>query len=76
MTTKILIIDDEKSFVRSLMFALEEADVDARCAHSGEDGLDAVRADPPDMVLLDLRLPGANGMEVLVELARITRIYR
>lgn len=68
MPTKILIIDDEKSFVRSLIFALEEADVEVRSAHTGEAGLKAVRAEPPDIVLLDLRLPGLSGMDVLAEL--------
>lgn len=70
MRSRILIVDDEKKFVRSLTFALEQAGIDARAAYSGEEALTAVRADLPDMVLLDLRLPGASGMTVLTELAR------
>lgn len=70
MPTRILIIDDEQSFVRSLMFALEETDIEAVCAYSGEDGLAVVARECPDIVLLDLRLPGIGGMEVLEALTR------
>ncbi len=70
MPTRILIIDDEQSFVRSLIFALEETDIEATCAYSGEDGLAMVARDRPDIVLLDLRLPGIGGMEVLEALTR------
>lgn len=69
-TPRILIIDDEKNFVRSLSFGLEEEGLETEAAFSGEDGLEKVRATPPDMVLLDLRLPGMDGMAVLTELTR------
>ncbi|MCC5810426.1 MAG: sigma-54-dependent Fis family transcriptional regulator [Ectothiorhodospiraceae bacterium] len=67
--TRVLIIDDEASFVRSLVFALREEGIQARGVHTGEDGLRQAREEPPDLVLLDLRLPGMDGMQVLEALS-------
>ncbi|MEO9749666.1 MAG: response regulator, partial [Marinobacter sp.] len=71
MRLNILIVDDEKSFVRSLTFALQEAGYSASCAHTGEDALATLERELPDLVLLDLRLPGMSGMDVLNETARL-----
>ncbi len=71
MCSQILIVDDEKSFVRSLTFALDEAGFHSRCAHSGETALAALAEDLPDLMLLDLRLPGMDGMAVLSETSRL-----
>lgn len=64
----VLIVDDEASFVRSLVFALKGEGMVARGVHSGEDGVASVKAERPDIVLLDLRLPGIDGMAVLAAL--------
>lgn len=71
MRLNILIVDDEKSFVRSLTFALHEAGYSTNCAHTGEDALAILERDLPDLMLLDLRLPGMSGMEILNETARL-----
>ncbi|MDK9556445.1 sigma-54 dependent transcriptional regulator [Marinobacter sp. M216] len=71
MRLNILIVDDEKSFVRSLTFALQEAGYSAVCAHTGEDALSMLERGLPDLMLLDLRLPGMSGMDVLNETARL-----
>ncbi len=67
----ILVVDDEASqrellggFVQSLGFAAEEAP-------SAEDALEAIRRSAPDMVLLDVRLPGISGIEALSEIRKI-----
>lgn len=70
MRSQILIVDDEKSFVRSLTFALEEAGFGTHSASSGEQALTALEQSLPDLMLLDLRLPGMSGMDVLCEAAR------
>ncbi|WP_104203394.1 sigma-54-dependent transcriptional regulator [Billgrantia saliphila] len=70
MHTHILIVDDEKSFVRSLAFALDEAGFATRSAHTGEAALAALAEARPDLMLLDLRLPGMSGMDVLAETSR------
>jgi len=67
----ILVVDDEPSqrellggFVASLGFHAEEAS-------SGEEALEAIRRRPPDMVLLDVRMPGMSGIEALGEIRKI-----
>lgn len=71
MPLKILIVDDEKSFVRSLTFALLEAGYSSSAAHTGEDALAALAQDVPDLMLLDLGLPGISGMDTLHEVAHL-----
>ncbi|MEX2476358.1 sigma-54-dependent transcriptional regulator [Marinobacter sp.] len=71
MPLNVLIVDDEKSFVRSLTFALQEADYSTSCAHTGEDALALLEQELPDLMLLDLRLPGMSGMDILYEVARL-----
>lgn len=71
MHSQILIVDDEKSFVRSLTFALNQAGFHSQCAYTGEAGLAAMEDNLPDLMLLDLRLPGMSGMDVLFETARL-----
>lgn len=68
---RILIVDDEESFVRSLSFALRAEGMEVTGVHSGEDAFLEVRKNPFDVILLDLRLPGADGMEVLTSLRNL-----
>ena len=65
---EILIIDDEKDFVEMLSLHLAEEGHHVRGAHSGPEGLKAVEAEEPDVVILDLKMPGMDGIEVLAEL--------
>jgi two-component system nitrogen regulation response regulator NtrX len=62
---KILIIDDEGNLRRMLRALLEREGHQVAEAPSAEDGLEAVEEDPPDVVLLDLALPGMSGLEAL-----------
>mgnify|MGYP005840345073 CR=1 FL=1 len=71
MRSQILIVDDEKSFVRSMGFALSEAGFRTLDANTGEDALNLLTENTPDLILLDLRLPGMSGMDVLAEAARL-----
>lgn len=71
MRSQILIVDDEKRFVRSLTFALNQAGIQSQCAYTGEAGLAALEENPPDLMLLDLRLPEMSGMDVLYEAVRL-----
>ncbi|HEX2166357.1 MAG TPA: sigma-54 dependent transcriptional regulator [Longimicrobiales bacterium] len=64
----ILIVDDEPNIRRLLAGLLEAEGHAARAAASGEDGLVAIAEREPDVVLLDLALPGANGLEILATL--------
>jgi DNA-binding NtrC family response regulator len=61
----ILVVDDEEVVRRSYARILEEMDCDAQAAADGEQALQAMAQRPFDVVLLDLRMPGAHGLDVL-----------
>lgn len=61
----ILLIDDEEAFVTTLQERLEMRGFSPRVALDGESGLEMIAQDPPDVVVLDLRMPGMSGIEVL-----------
>ena len=61
---KILIIEDEENMVEGLKFNLEARDYLVIAALDGETGLKKAAEEPPDLVILDLMLPGLNGYEV------------
>jgi len=63
--TKILIIDDERPIRETLEMFLREKGYDVATSESGEAGLKLIRKNQPDIVILDLRLPGIDGIEVL-----------
>jgi DNA-binding NtrC family response regulator len=62
---RILVIEDEPVLAENICASLEHAGWEAVSAGNGEDGLDAEPEFGPDVILLDLRLPGIDGMEVL-----------
>ena len=66
----ILIVDDEKNLRWSLRIALEERGHRVEEVATGEDCLELLRESPQDLVFLDVRLPGRDGMDVLQELSR------
>lgn len=61
---KILIVDDEKSIVDILKFNLEKEGFDTLCAYDGKSGLELARSEGPDLMLLDVMLPGMDGFQV------------
>ena len=64
MSGTILIVDDEKSIVDILKFNLEQAGYAAICAYDGAEGLKLARERNPDLILLDVMLPGMDGFSV------------
>ncbi len=60
----ILVVDDEKLIVKGLAFSLEQEGNVVDCAFDGEEALQKIRDNEPDIVLLDLMLPKLNGYEV------------
>ncbi|MBV9357275.1 MAG: response regulator [Chloroflexi bacterium] len=59
----VLVVDDDRDIQSVLREALEQAGHQVSGATNGLDALDAVRADPPDAVLLDVAMPGLDGLE-------------
>ena len=62
---KILLIDDEEEFVTTLAERLELRGLQARTALNGEAALQMIKVDTPQIVILDVMMPGIGGFEVL-----------
>src|SRR5687768_14739878 len=60
----VLVIDDEKDLLELVRYNLEKDHIDVITATDGESGLEIGLKHKPDLVLLDLMMPGMNGMEV------------
>ena len=69
---RVLMIDDEEDFVKTLAERMLMRDLDSEVALSGEAALQAVEEQAPDVMVLDLKMPGIDGMEVL---RRVRRAY-
>lgn len=68
---RILVIDDDPSITRSLERSLSHEGFNVDAATSGQTGLAIARDNPPDVVILDLMMPGMDGYEVLRRLREI-----
>ena len=74
MKHRILVIDDEAAIRESLRMILEYEDYAFVGASSGQEGLAVVQRDRPDLVLLDIKMPGMDGMEVLRKLRALETV--
>lgn len=70
MGTKILVVDDEISILKSLSGALQDEGYKVSLASSGKEALEEILKDLPDIVLLDIWMPGMDGLTVLKEIKR------
>jgi DNA-binding response OmpR family regulator len=70
MKEHILFVDDNALLRRSLAFNLEQAGYRVTTAETAEDALALSRRDPPDLVLLDINLPGMDGLDALTRFRR------
>jgi two-component system nitrogen regulation response regulator NtrX len=71
MKPRILVIDDDAAIRESLRMILEYEHYDFTGAASGPDGMAAVKRESPNLVLLDIKMPGMNGLETLAEIRKI-----
>ena len=62
---KVLLVDDEREFVSTLAERLSMRRMQVQVANDGEQALKQVETDPPQVVVLDLMMPGLSGLEVL-----------
>ena len=65
MPSKVLLVDDEREFVQTLSERLELRDMGSAVAYDGESALNLVAEDEPEVMIIDLKMPGIDGMEVL-----------
>lgn len=72
---KILVIDDEPSIINLVTAYLRPEGYEVYTASDGPSGLKAARAFKPDLVVLDVMLPGMDGMELLSHLRRESDVY-
>lgn len=70
MSITILVVDDEPAIVDVLTYNLEKAHYRVVVARDGEEALKQVRRERPDLIILDLMLPGMDGLEVCREIRR------
>jgi DNA-binding response OmpR family regulator len=68
--TRVLVVEDDRSIARLLQLELEHGSLAVRCAYDGPSGLDAAAEFDPAVVILDIMLPGLDGVGVLKGLRR------
>src|SRR5580700_10693074 len=66
----ILVVEDEQKMAKALQDGLEADDYTVHVAHTGEEGFYLVQARPFDLVIMDVMLPGHDGLEILATLRR------
>jgi two-component system alkaline phosphatase synthesis response regulator PhoP len=74
-TPKILVVDDEPSISNLVVSYLRKEGYEVYSAADGPGGLKAARAYRPDLIVLDIMLPGMDGLEVLTQLRRESNVY-
>ncbi len=70
MNEKILLVEDEKTLAKALKFSLEKEGFIVSVAHDGEEAMEALSHETPDLLILDLMLPKVDGYEVCRRLRR------
>src|SRR5580692_12710542 len=69
-SVNILVVEDEQKMAQALREGLEADEYSVRVAHTGEEGFYLVQAQPFDLVILDVMLPGHDGFEILATLRK------
>jgi CheY-like chemotaxis protein len=65
MPSKVLLVDDEREFVHTLSERLIMRDMGSAVAYNGESALKLIKEDEPEVIIVDLKMPGVDGIEVL-----------
>ncbi len=65
LPSRVLLVDDEREFVQTLSERLELRDMGSAVAYDGESALNLVNEDDPEVMIIDLKMPGIDGMEIL-----------
>jgi two-component system response regulator CpxR len=65
LPSKVLLVDDEREFVHTLSERLQSRNLPSEVVYDGEQALACVETEPPEVMVLDLKMPGIDGLEVL-----------
>jgi DNA-binding NtrC family response regulator len=68
---KILVVDDEPDFLEVITTRLQASNYDVITASNGEDAFKKIKNDKPDVVLLDILMPGIDGLELLRKIRKV-----
>ena len=68
MYKRVLVIDDDLAVRKSFSLTLEDIDCQVDTTETGEEGIDKVSSNEYDLIFLDLKMPGINGVETLIRL--------
>jgi len=68
LNKKVLLIEDEPNIIEAVSFILSRDGWDVKTHSNGHDAVDAVRNRTPDLIILDVMLPGKNGFDILKEI--------
>ena len=71
MAGRVLLIEDEPNIIEAIRFILSRDGWEVKTHSNGHDAVDVVRARRPDVIILDVMLPGKSGMEILRDLRNI-----
>jgi DNA-binding response OmpR family regulator len=70
----VLVVDDEPRYLRLIRFNLEAEGYQVTCAATGEEGLSALAVQVPDLVILDIMLPGQDGFQVCGHIREVSTV--
>lgn len=68
---RVLLVDDERPFMAVMAKRLDRRGFEVRCAHGGREALERAGEGEPDVAVLDVRMPGMDGMRTMAALGRI-----
>ncbi len=68
MSQNIALVDDDRNIITSVSMSLEAEGFNVKTYNDGEEGLAGITSNPPDLVVLDIKMPRMDGMEVLTKL--------
>jgi len=74
--TSVLVVEDDQFITNAYKYKFEEAGFDVKIAYNGEEALDLLKKNIPDVIILDIIMPVKNGFEVLSEIKKDKKLSK